>query len=212
MTKLDKLYSIIRNSRELGLEPGEDVLRQTSELEENIIKNDILPVLSDNIEPLLNPIQRDLVLVVEYYPGQPISVALSRKAKAAEILEAKTIEQDPEAQHQEGKKGTKKTHISPKTGLCVYRKDGSFIQDKVAANTFVAAIEEADAMRVRELGLIVNNIPLVSNTKDKKYGSQQHLIENGWYVITNTSTQKKKDLLDRINTALHLGWKVEIVK
>jgi len=49
MTKLEKLYSIIENSKELGLQLGEDVLRQTSELEENIIKKEILPVLTVRI-------------------------------------------------------------------------------------------------------------------------------------------------------------------
>ena len=41
MTKLEKLYSIIENSKELGLQLGDDVLRQTSELEENIIKKEV---------------------------------------------------------------------------------------------------------------------------------------------------------------------------
>ena len=42
------------------------------------LANEILPALSSDIAPRLNPIQRDLVLVVEYHPGEPISVALSR--------------------------------------------------------------------------------------------------------------------------------------
>ena len=49
MSKLQKLYSIIEKSRELGLELCEDVLRQTAELEEKIIKKEIIPVLSAQI-------------------------------------------------------------------------------------------------------------------------------------------------------------------
>jgi hypothetical protein len=48
----------------------------TQELEEGIIKEEILPALSSDIAPRLNPIQRDLVLVVEYHPGEPISVGM----------------------------------------------------------------------------------------------------------------------------------------
>jgi len=81
MTKLEKLYSIIENSREVGVKLSKDVLQQVEELEEGIIKEEILPALSSDIAPRLNPIQRDLVLVVEYHPGEPISVALSRKTK-----------------------------------------------------------------------------------------------------------------------------------
>ena len=91
MTKLEKLYSIIENSRDLGVRLNKDVLQQVEELEEGIIKGEILPALSNDIAPRLEPIKRDLVLVVEYHPGEPISVALSRKAKISEIMGAKTL-------------------------------------------------------------------------------------------------------------------------
>ena len=41
--KLEKLYSIIENSREVGVRLSKDVLQQVEELEENIIKEEILP-------------------------------------------------------------------------------------------------------------------------------------------------------------------------
>ena len=91
MTKLEKLYSIIENSKEVGVKLTQEVLQQVEELEEGIIKEEILPALSSDIAPRLNPIKRDLVLVVEYHPGEPISVALSRKAKISEIMDAKTL-------------------------------------------------------------------------------------------------------------------------
>jgi hypothetical protein len=43
VTKLEKLYSIIENSREVGVSLSKDVLQQVEELEENIIKEEILP-------------------------------------------------------------------------------------------------------------------------------------------------------------------------
>ena len=63
----------------------------TQELEEGIIKEEILPALGNDIAPRLEPIKHDLVLVVEYHPGEPISVALSRKTKISEIMGAKTL-------------------------------------------------------------------------------------------------------------------------
>ena len=42
MTKLQKLYSTIQNLKELGLELGNDLLKQTSELEQEIIKKEML--------------------------------------------------------------------------------------------------------------------------------------------------------------------------
>ena len=76
-TKLEKLYSIIQNSEEVGVKLSEDVIRQINEAEENIIRDEILPIIGKDIEPTLSQIKRDLVLVVEYHPGEPVSVALS---------------------------------------------------------------------------------------------------------------------------------------
>ena len=42
MTKLEKLYSTIQNLKELGLEIGDDLLKQTNELEQEIIKKEIV--------------------------------------------------------------------------------------------------------------------------------------------------------------------------
>ena len=211
MTKLEKLYGSIRTLQELGLPLNNETLQAVDELEETLIKKEILPALSENVEPLLKPIQRDLVLVLEYHPGADISVALSRKAKVVEAIGAKPLELDPQAQHKEGKKGISKSHIAPKTGLCVYLPDGSFIQKKKACDTFVKAIQEAGALKVRELGYKFCHVPLVSNTIDAKYGRAQHPVGNGLYVLTHSSTAAKKQQLDRISKALHLGWKVEII-
>ena len=213
MTNLEKLYSIIVNSREMGVKLPEDVIQQVEELEENIIKEEILPALSSDIAPRLEPIKRDLVLVVEYHPREPISVALSRKAKISEIIDAKRLDIDPQVEHREYGKRKKQTgYRSPRTGLCVFRRNGTILQEKTAALTFARAIKEANLHRVRELGLKLCKVPIVSTTRDKKYGSRQFEMEPGLFVMTHSDTQVKKKLLDRINKALHLGWKVEIIE
>ncbi len=80
MTKLEKLYSTIQNLKELGLELGEDLLKQTNELEQEIIKKEILPVISENIEPIIGQIQRELVLVVfRWFPIRLIISTIKRK-------------------------------------------------------------------------------------------------------------------------------------
>ena len=49
-------------------------------------------------------------------------------------------------------------------------------------------------------------------TKDKKYGHAQREAAPGLYVLTHSSTKDKKKILDKINTALNMGWQIEIVK
>ena len=65
---------------------------------------------------------------------------------------------------------------------------------------------------IREIGLKFCRVNLVSTTKDKKYGHAHREAAPGLYVLTHSSTKDKKKMLDKINEALKMGWKVEIVK
>jgi len=100
MSRLDNLYKAMETLRKKGLPVNEDLERKANEIEEEIIKKEILPILTKNIEPALQPVQRELVLVVDYIPGQPISVHLSRKPNfTADMADAKELVVDPEAEH-----------------------------------------------------------------------------------------------------------------
>ena len=213
MSRLGDLYKAMETLRKEGLSLNEDLERQVSELEENIIKKEILPIVTETIEPALKQVQRELVLVVDYHPGKPISVSLSRKTNITELIEAKRLEADPEVNHKEfGPRKNKRTQIAPRTGLCIYRKDGSILQERDAATTFTSAIMEAGLMRVRELNVRFCGINVVSTTKDKKYGNTQREAAPGLFVLTHSSTKDKKKMLDKINKALKIGWRIEIVK
>ena len=213
MSRLSDLYKAMETLRKEGLSLNEDLERQVSELEEDIIKKEILPVVTETIEPALKQVQRELVLVVDYHPGMPISVSLSRKTNITQLIDAKRLEADPEVEHKEfGPRKNKRTQIAPKTGLCIRRKDGSILQEHDAASTFTSAIIEAALMRVRELDVRFCRINVVSTTKDKKYGHAQREAAPGLYVLTHSSTKDKKKMLDKINKALNMGWRIEIVK
>ena len=213
MSRLSDLYKAMETLRKEGLSLNEDLERQVSELEENIIKKEILPIVTETIEPALKQVQRELVLVVDYHPGMPISVSLSRKTNITELIEAKRLEADPEVNHKEfGPRKNKRTQIAPRTGLCIYRKDGSILQERDAATTFTSAIMEAGLMKVRELNVRFCGINVVSTTKDKKYGNTQREAAPGLFVLTHSSTKDKKKMLDKINKILKMGWRIEIVK
>ena len=212
MTKLEKLYSIIENSKAVGVKLGKDVLQQVETLEEGIIKEEILPALSDDIAPRLEPIKRDLVLVVEYHPGEPISVALSRKAKISEIVGTKLMQPDPPVEHREGAEHTRPVvNRAARTGLCVTFPKGIVIAEPTARRTFVKSIEHIGVYQVRKLGLTLCKVPLVSNTQDKKYNSAQICTKDGLYIMTHSNTAEKAKILKKISDRLHLGLKVEII-
>lgn len=212
MSRLSDLYKAMETLRREGLSVNDDLERQVRELEEEIIKKEILPVVTQTIEPALKQVQRDLVLVVDYHPDKPISVSLSRKANIKELLGAKTLELDPQVEHHEGSKRKMPIgKISDKTVLRVTFPDGKIIAERRAKYTYVETIRRIGLMRVRNLGIKFCGVPIVSTTIDKKYGSAQVPVENGLYILTHSSTKDKKMQLDRIATELGLKLKVEII-
>jgi hypothetical protein len=212
MSRLSDLYKAMETLRKEGLSLNEDLEKQVSELEEDIIKKEILPVVTQTIEPALKQVQRELVLVVDYHPGEPISVSLSRKTNISELLDAKLLEQDPQVEHRNGTKRRKPVErVNEKTILRVTFPDGKVIQDKKAKITFTETIRRIGFMKVRNIGIAFCGVPIVSNTRDRKYGKAQVPVEGGFYVMTHSSTNDKKKQLDKISKELHLGLIVEVI-
>lgn len=209
MTKLEKLYSTIQNLKELGLELGDDLLKQTNELEQEIIKKEILPVISEKIEPIIGQIQRELVLVVDYVPNEPLSVRLSCKRNFSAEMETIEIAPDPQVEHNIGTIKRNATKKSSKTNLRVTFPDGKVIENRFAYETLHEVILLARTERVWALGIVQCGVPLVSNTIDNFYNQKE--IGEGLYLITHSSTVQKRQQIERISDALKLGLKVEIV-
>ena len=193
MSRLSKLYEAMDTLRKEGLPVDENLEKKANELEEEIIKKEILPVLSKTIEPALQPVKRELVLVVDYVPGQPLSVHLSRKRNfAAELTDAKEMVLDPEV-----------THRFP---------DGTVIAEKTAVETLVAVVQKIGVARVRqvveEYNLKFCKVPVISNRRDAKYGISQRDLGGGWLLITHSNNPMKKTFIEKVSKALHLGLKV----
>lgn len=211
-SSLEEIYSLIDLSKKLGLALTPEQEDKADELEEAIIKQTILPMLVDKIAPALSPIRRELVLVVDYTPGEPISVKLSRKRNIADVIEAKTIELDPTVAHKSyGPQVRPRDERADKYQLRVTMPNGRVVIQKRASATFAEVIKLIGIEKVRALGIINCKIPLISNQRDEKYGHAQKDVGNGWLLITHCNTKMKKQILDRISRELGLGLKVEVI-
>ena len=212
MSKLSKLYELRRLSQKFGMEWTEKQERQLEAEEEHLIKNEVLPVVTKSIEPALSQVERELVLVVDYVPGTPLKVSLSRKRNLLEVLEdVVEIKPDPEVEHTEKKKGGKKVVTNPRTRLSIKMPDGSTIEERTAWESLQKFILRAGVEKVRAVGLIANKIPLVSNTVDKKYKTAQKPLGNGWLLMTCSDTATKRKQILAIAKALSLSVNVEII-
>ena len=216
MTTLERLYSIIENSREVGVKLNKDVLQQVEELEEGIIKDEILPSIANDIAPRLDPIKRDLILVVEYHPGDPIRVALSRKAKISEIGDAITLTQRISTPVKSDLKPISIVHDptkhieNPTKGMRVTFLDGTVIWNQSAIDTFINTLRKIGLERIPIIGIEHSGYNLVSKIKRPLAPGRiwQHELD-GWYIYSNISNSQKLDDLKRISDYYHLSLKIE---
>ena len=216
MATLKELYTTMKSLRDMNLPVDEKLSKAADDLEEKIIREEILPSLSQNIEPLLNEIQRELVLVVEYHPDEPISVALSRKVKISDVLDAKPltpvgkpVSSNEKAVREPEHEPTK--HVeNPTKGLKVTFPNGKVIWHREAIETFVAAIKEIGYERVAKLGIVHGGYNLVGKEmRPSMPGRVWQHESDGWYIYANISNQTKAADLKRISDFYELGLKIE---
>lgn len=208
-TNLEKLYTSIETLTGMGIDLPDEVLKQTAELEEQLIRKEVLPVIRDNIEPSLRQIHREMTLVVDYRPEEPISVRISRKRDLSDLSEATLLTPDEVPGIKRRSPQQRTGQRRPNTKLKVTTGDGRVLYDaKDATNTFCNVLEYIGLMRVRQLELMPSGINLVSTSKDEN--RQQRKIGD-FYIFTNRSTDDKAKMLRDISNRLHLGLKVEVV-
>lgn len=144
-------------------------------------------------------------IVTNYYPKR-INYAMSPNDwinlfKSVNWKEVGSVQDEPEAKP---KKQDRKT-------LKVTLKNGAIIQYPTAADTYAEVIKQSYPDLIMELDIRHAGVNIVSKERDKRYFKSQRDIGNGFLVMTNSSTEVKRDDLLRIKEELGLDYKVEIV-
>ena len=166
------------------------------------------------------------MLVVEYHPGEPISVALSRKMKINQITDAKTITpttskaEEPIAKYKTVVAPKPKTETSPKQvknaskGLRVRFPNGTIVCHNKAIDTYKEVLCRIGLQRVHNLGLTHAGYNLVGKKQrqsDKSPMMWQHKVGD-WYIYVNLSNGRKMHCLKAISDELHLGLRIDVVE
>jgi len=166
--------------------------------------------MSNAIDPIINQIQRELLLVIEYLPNEPLQVKMTRKRSFK-------YDEDQEREIVNDNNSQKETSYtiaphnkSKKTNLHVIFPDGLEVSNRFAYQTLCDVIELVGIDRVISLNIIHAGIPLVSKTEDDFY--TQHKIKDDYLVITHTSTATKKQQIEEISRQLNLNLEVNILK
>lgn len=214
MTKLEQLYNSIQSLKELGVQLPDKLIEETNRIEEEIIQNEVMPTLSDAIDPIINQIQRELILVVEYIPNEPLQVRMTRK-RSFRFREEEGIQKMEENEDKQETKIYENRKInsytlpphtkSKRTNFSVTFPNGKEISNKFAYQTLCEVIEMIGPEKVARLG-IRNRFDLVSKIEDDFY--QQYKVEGDWFVLTHSSTDEKIAQIEEISKRLNFGLQV----
>lgn len=143
------------------------------------------------------------------------ALGINLNIKSSEENDGITMPPTPQPQTQAD--DTKPTAKQPQEGKTVLRitlPDGTIIQEKQAKDTFIKAIKAAGPAKLLDRR-IDKAEPVVSRTRhsNPNYARAQHPIEGGFLVLTQFSTKRKKELLEKIGKlpGIDMKWKVEIV-
>lgn len=210
-TTLDQLYQSMETFRSMDISTDE-LEKKVAEKEEEIIKNEILPLLTEKIEPALSPVKRNLVLVVDYMPGEPLSVRLSRKRNFSNsIPDAKELTTPPMPTPSPMKSPTTRARSGD---FVVSFPGGKVIANNIAADTFEEVIRIIGIERVRKVAeehnIRINKVPLISRHKHEYYNQRE--LGGGLYLITHCDHKNKKKVLTQLSNLLNLGLEVVIIK
>ena len=235
MSKLQVLYEAREKLKSFGIEPNADLEKQLSELEEKIIRDEIVPIITNKVEPVLKQVKREVVIVVEHSPETGINVYLSRKRNVTSAL-SDAISISSNQTQTSIYNATEPTHhpqmvaeytrierprssgMKKATVLRVTFPDGTVISDSRAVETLKKCIIKFGPERVAQLCLQpvdsilqLNRVNLVTKKRDEMYANRQHNIGNGWLVFTCSNTPSKKRQIEAIAKALGIKIRVEIV-
>lgn len=209
MSKLSKLYTTIESLKELNLPIDELLQQEVDKLEEDLIRTEILPTLTDKIEPALAQVQRELVLVVDYVPGEPLKVSLSRKRNIADVL-TDAVEISPKRPHV-----VTATDItrSPNIDFRVRFEDGTVCEGN-GKSAFIEALKHMVLPRVATFdGRTFAGFPLVGRKQrvtEDGYKWQEYV--DGWWIYVNMSNETKMSMLKQVANALGQSITIDVLK
>lgn len=215
MENLESLYQSVEKLEKLGVGINQELLDEIDRVEEELIKNEIIPSLSQSIEPIIRKIQRPIVLVIDYDPNNKFSIRMTREKVLTddEYTKEYTISPKEILKAEDNSNDLDSTRVyspkSPWTGLMVRFPNGKTINKRYAYETFIRTIEEIGIDKVKSLGIILNHTDLITKKKSPDYN--QHKVKGGYLIFTHTSTDKKKKVLEEISNRLNIGLEVEIV-
>lgn len=198
MEKLDKAYEAIEMLESLGLPVSIEQLHAVSQMEKDYLRDEIIPLIKQELEPLVNKMRNQFVLKVAYSKEDGVDINFSEPSKQSVNIFSGT----------EDRGYRKKKYI-----LRVKFPDNHVSCQKIVSNTFTDVVKYAGPRNVERLGIMILGENIISTTRmeNERYAAGQQEVEPGLYLCTYCDTDKKLEILKTINRELNLNLVIEKV-
>lgn len=198
MEKLKNAYDAIEMLQALDLPVSDEQMMAVAKLEKEYLQEEIIPLLKQELEPLVENMRRNFKINVSY--NQESGLEMSIDESKENNRNTSTSNEDSDYR--------KKKYI-----LRVAFPNNTVSCHRIVSKTFVDVVRYAGPRNVEKLGLLLLGENLVSKKlhDNEKYRIYQHEIEPGLYVCTYCNTDRKIEILKTIDRELGLNLKIEKV-
>ena len=198
MKELDKAYEAVEMLESLGVPVSKETLNAIVQKEREHLLNEIVPLIKQELEPLVGKMRTSFHLSISYSKetGIDISYAEPQKQVKNELL----------IEDVDG-------YRWKKSRIRVTFPDKHVSYHKKVSDTFFDVIKYAGAMNVERMGCMLFGMNIISRTlyENEKYKKYQREIEPGVYVCTYCNTERRLKILNEINHKLKLNLVIEEV-
>lgn len=221
MSKLSEFYSIKSQIFEGDVESE----AKWDAIEEKLIREELLPEITELIKPLISQVKSPLSIQVNYDPKGNLAVSATRNCiqallpmeQLAHVSTSTPVVTIAEPII-EGTMDSKQEDITHNThaksvGIRVLFRDGTIIQEDKAVDTFIKALQHIGLQRLAKgnHGVTHAGFRLVGTEKRPSATKKQALVD-GYYIYTHMSNEDKMDDLMQISRYYNLGIEVEWVE
>lgn len=198
MKELDKAYEAVKMLESLGLPVSNETLKAIAQKEKEALLNEIIPLIKQELEPLVGKMRNRFQLSLTYSKEKGIDISV--------VEQQRSVRNEIPVEDKNGYR--KKRNV-----IRVTFPDKRVSFHKRSSETFAEVIKYAGGKKVEKMGFEVLGKNLVSDSlfENEKYKKYQREIEPGLYVCTYCNTQRKLKILNEINRELKLNLVIEEV-
>lgn len=199
MDKLDQAYEAVEMLKELGLPVSNEQVRAIAMMERQYLREEVIPKVSKEMEPLVNMMHNKFRLEVTYSHDCGLDIQVVDRKPVQESLFPKMP--------------AKTSRKEKKWIIRVVYPDGHAFCSRVVWETLADVVRYAGIERVKNIGIMMfgDNFVTQQPNPDERYRKAQKDIGDGYTIMTCSPTDTKYDQIKRINRELNLGLRLEKV-